>query len=332
MPNEMHLTKLKQGVKAWNEWRAKHETEAIDLSEADLSNLNLTGVLLGGADLSEANLSGAHLRRADLRRADLRRADLRRADLSGADLRNAHLRDAHLRNAHLREADLHGAYLHGAHLHGADLSDAHLGDVSLSGAGLSEANLSGADLSGADLRFADLRGTNLIGANLDRAALTDARLWASQRSNWSIHNILCEAAYWDEDGQEPTHYGPGEFERRYAASTRMVLQYPGSMRPIEIAILPAFMQLLEDTHSGCALHLDSIQIAAGGATVTIGIDDTGSRSPDEHAARKKALEMAAQQAIRSQRELLQERTVREKIQAQLNLVYKEILAQMKGSV
>jgi hypothetical protein len=167
---------------------------------------------------------------------------------------------------------------------------------------------------------------------LDRAALTDARLWASQRANWSIHNILCEAAYWDEGGQEPTPYGPGEFERLYAASTKMVLQYAGSMSPIEIATLPAFIQHLEATHPGCALRLDSVQIAAGGATVTVGIDDTGGRSPEEHAARKRALETAAQQAIRSQRALLEERTVSEKIQVQLDLVYKEILLRMKGSV
>jgi hypothetical protein len=56
MANADHLSLLKKGVKAWNQWRLEHEQVQADLSEADLS-----GADLFGADLSKANLSEADL-------------------------------------------------------------------------------------------------------------------------------------------------------------------------------------------------------------------------------------------------------------------------------
>jgi hypothetical protein len=69
MANKGHLKKLKQGVKAWNEWRAAKPDLAPDLREADLDLANLTE-----AHLREANLGAAYLTAADLSRADLSRA------------------------------------------------------------------------------------------------------------------------------------------------------------------------------------------------------------------------------------------------------------------
>src|SRR2546425_570528 len=87
---------------------------------------------------------------------------------------------------------------------------------------LTKAYLSEADLSGADLRWA-----KLIQANLNGALLTDAKLWEIQKAGWSIQGSICEAVYWDEDGQERTTYSlgepgkPGEFERLYADKTKI---------------------------------------------------------------------------------------------------------------
>src|SRR2546428_200343 len=79
MANQEHLNMLKQGVKAWNQWRQEQQ-DVIP-------------------DLSGANLSGASLSKADLSCADLRRADLSGADLSEANLSNAHLNGAYLSGA-----------------------------------------------------------------------------------------------------------------------------------------------------------------------------------------------------------------------------------------
>ncbi len=183
-------------------------------------------------------------------------------------------------------------------------------------------NLRGADLRGKNLSGADLRVTNLISTNLDRATLTEARLWESQRARWSIHEVVCESAYWDEDGEEQTLYRPGEFERLYAMHVKIVLHYEKGISPIEIATLPILIQQLESTHPGCVLRLESIQTAAGGAAVTLVIDNTDSRNPAEQEVLKKQLEEASQQLLLSQRDLLKERTTREQIEMRLEVIRK----------
>ncbi len=99
-----HLRILKQGVAAWNKWRASNPKIRPDLEVA-----NLTGTDLRGADLKDADLWAADLRGADLRGADLRGADLRGANLGAADLRGADLGFANLTDADLGFANLTGS-------------------------------------------------------------------------------------------------------------------------------------------------------------------------------------------------------------------------------
>src|SRR5882724_1048051 len=302
------------------------------LAEADLRHVNLTGAILSDADLSKAILSDAALSKADLRRADLSNALLSGVDLSGADLRRAHLSGAigigaifrkadlsgaHLTEAHLSGADLSAAILRNVHLSGADLSGAHLSaadlskvdlsTVDLSGAHLSKVDLSRADLRRAHLRKADLseailfgvdfRLANLIETNCNGAILTDARLWESQRAGWSIQGVRCQAASWDRDGRERTSYSPGEFERLYADTTRIVLHYAGGMTPMEMMTLPAVMRQIEDRHPGCVLCLHAVQDAPGGATVTLGIGDLGGHTLDELHEQAKQTQVAHRSAL-----------------------------------
>ena len=91
MADETHLAVLKQGVDAWNEWRAAHADTRSDFSNATLRGLDLAKVDLPGADLCKTdlrgtNLSGAVLIGANLAGANLFKAVLDRADLSGANL------------------------------------------------------------------------------------------------------------------------------------------------------------------------------------------------------------------------------------------------------
>ena len=81
-------------------------------------------------------------------------------------------------------------------------------------------------------------------------------------------------------------YSAGEFERPYADKTKIVLHYEGGINPIEIATLPALIQRIEATHPGCALRLQSIEEAPGGATVTPVVEDSGDASPDHITARQ----------------------------------------------
>jgi hypothetical protein len=88
MANESHLSLLKRGVEAWNQWRKQNPRVMPGPGEAFrpdelLSAAHLSGANLSGMDLNGANLSAAHLSRANLSRADLSMAGLSGANPAG---------------------------------------------------------------------------------------------------------------------------------------------------------------------------------------------------------------------------------------------------------
>jgi len=204
MANEDHVARLKQGVVAWNAWRAKNQNEFPDLSGAILHDADLRG-----ADLHEADLRHADLRRIDLRSTDLRLADLSNARLHGADLRHADLRrtclavaacTGNLSHAVLASADLHRADLQGANLSNAvlihanlfkaDLRGANLRNAALADVNMFEADLHGANLTGADLSYANLTLTNLVNTILFNANLSNATLDATVFTETDLGNVI----------------------------------------------------------------------------------------------------------------------------------------------
>jgi hypothetical protein len=164
MANPEHLAKLKEGVEAWNQWRSKPPTVAVDLIEAALPRTRLSGANLNRANLTEVNLSGANL--------------------SGADLLGANLTGANLTGADLLEANLSGASLGRANLSGANLSGA---DLRFSD--LRWSDLSVSDLSATDLSTANLICVNLSEANLDRTDLTGATVGGTTFANVDLSKV-----------------------------------------------------------------------------------------------------------------------------------------------
>jgi len=192
MANPEHLEILRQGVEAWNKWRAEHSEVRPDLSGALLSEADLFGADLSKANLSEAMLSGADLSKANLSKAMLSGANLSEANFIGANLIGANLSAAFLFTANLTGADFSGADLRAADLIGADLSEANLiganlCKATLSGADLSRANLFKATLSGADLSRANLRGADLSGVDLSRATLVEANLQEAEMEGCRVY-------------------------------------------------------------------------------------------------------------------------------------------------
>jgi hypothetical protein len=167
MANEEQLSILKQGVKAWNEWRASHQDAKINLRRANLRQFNLYK-----ADLHEVNLYGANLQMSNLRRANLSKANLNQANLEGANLSKAALNYAELQRSELKRADLREASLLQSNLRGAYLKEANL----------RFANLSGVDLSGADVWQADLYGADLRNTKFHKALIGDTNFGHSDLS------------------------------------------------------------------------------------------------------------------------------------------------------
>ena len=92
MANNQQMDLLKQGIQAWNAWRAEQSQVSVDL----------TGGALRGMDLEGADLSGANLKDADLRGANLSGANLNGVHLEGANFFKVIIDDADLKEANLR--------------------------------------------------------------------------------------------------------------------------------------------------------------------------------------------------------------------------------------
>ncbi len=189
MTNEEHLTKLKQGVEGWNQWRKRShfqiKPDLTQITKTDLCKAHFDGAILSRVNLSRVDLSGVDLSKVDLFGANLSGANLSgtnlsEANLSGAKLVGANLSGAILSEAILSEAKLIAANLSGAYLWKSNLSEANLSEAKLIAANLIEANLSKASLSKADLSRAYLNEAKLIGANLGGAKLNGANLVATQ--------------------------------------------------------------------------------------------------------------------------------------------------------
>ena len=89
MANEAHLSILRQGSEAWNQWRQQQISVRVDLDDADLH-----GVALSGADLTGTDLS---------------KADLSKTSLIQTKLNGAKLRDCHIYGLYVWDVDLEGA-------------------------------------------------------------------------------------------------------------------------------------------------------------------------------------------------------------------------------
>ena len=263
MANGEHLALLKQGVDAWNQWKANNpdirpnlsfatdkgiiirdaKLSGVDLSRADLSRADLSRADLVGAKLREANFNEAYLSNAELIGADLSEADLSSADLIGANLIGTNLSSAKLNGADLSKANLRGTDLSGAKLIGAKLSGANLSGAKLSGANLSGAHLSGANFKGADLSMANLSMANLTGAllqkakaldtNFNKAILTGACLEDWQiNSGTNLNEVTCQYLYLKSDQKQrfppQDDFTPGEFTQlfqKYLETIDLIFNY-----------------------------------------------------------------------------------------------------------
>lgn len=161
MANPEHLKIIKQGVKAWNEWREKNRFLRPDLSQVNLSKANLSNVNLEYANLSKANLSKTNLTEANLTYANLAEVNLTESILNGANLSYADLFLAKLTGAILTWTKLYKVILNGANLTGANLRGANLEFANLRGAILIRTTLAQANFENVYMGYTTFASTNL---------------------------------------------------------------------------------------------------------------------------------------------------------------------------
>src|SRR5207302_5123177 len=106
MVNQRHLNKLREGVKAWNQWREEEPESVPDLRKADLHGATFTGI-----DFGRTYLDGADLRNAKLCSVSLNSASLYQTNLSGAKLRHAWLHRTYFKETILQQTNFHNASL-----------------------------------------------------------------------------------------------------------------------------------------------------------------------------------------------------------------------------
>ncbi|NEQ21309.1 MAG: pentapeptide repeat-containing protein [Microcoleus sp. SIO2G3] len=300
MANEEHLALLRQGVEAWNEWKANNpdirpnlsfatgsgiiireaKLSGVDLSRADLSRADLSRADLIGSNLSEAHLKEAYLSEADLIGANLCEAYLGGADLIGSNLIGANLTEAYLSGADLSKANLSGADLVGAKLIGAKLSGTNLSGAKLSGANLSGAYLKEANFKGANLKDANLTGANLTGANLQRTKALDtnfskATLTGACLEDWhtnsttNLEDVICDYVYLGAEQRKRTptqgKFAPGEFTKLFQKALEtidFIFQNGIDWRAFFVAF-----QKLQVESSTLGLSLQSLENKTNGAFI-----------------------------------------------------------------
>jgi hypothetical protein len=147
MANPEHIAILKQGYKAWMEWRQRDSKIVPDLAEGDLRNLDVghSGFLQHPIMYLPMDLGWSNLRNSILCRANLRGVRLRGANLEGANL---------------TEANLYGADLCGANLVNAEFSETNLGSANLADADFSNARMGLTMLTDVDL--SSVRGLETV--------------------------------------------------------------------------------------------------------------------------------------------------------------------------
>ncbi len=185
MANEGHLALLKEGAKAWNEWRRKSRRRR-DRVTPDLYKADLAGRKFDKFDFHGANLGSADLSCSSLQYANFNKAFLDDANFFSADLTGSHFWLAAMASADLRRANLGKALLSRTDLTGANLAEVDLRGADLRGATLRSANLWHADLSGARLIGATLQGANLVFCNLNDSDLSGAYIYGISAWNVSV--------------------------------------------------------------------------------------------------------------------------------------------------
>jgi uncharacterized protein YjbI with pentapeptide repeats len=218
-----HLEILKQGVKAWNQWRKENPEVTPNLQGVDFTDesfretplwdkfgkwVNFSGANFSGAKCQDANFSGANCGGANFSGAFCGRANF-----SGAKCQDANFSGAHCLSANFSGADCWYANFSGANCLSANFSGADCWHANFSGAHCWYANF-----SGANCERASFIGTILALCNLRDCNVTNVRYEKRLLKN-RCHGIRAAECY-----------GDAKF-RRYVTDQDYLDQLASELRP-----------------------------------------------------------------------------------------------------
>lgn len=188
--NSEHISILKRGSAAIEEWRRNNAVDAIlDVRGAQFEGLELRGADLSGADFSFAQLVGCDLNDAVLDHANFTRAHLRETGVSGASFLAANLQGvvferisayfAFFEYCRLANARVHGWFngstFSGVRARGVEIRG-YLTDTSFDHSDLSQAKLLFCEFEDADFESADLSCAQVYLCDFDSVAWASADL------------------------------------------------------------------------------------------------------------------------------------------------------------
>lgn len=196
MANPNHFAVLKDGVAAWNEWRAANPSIHPDLSGAELHGVSLVRANLQHADLRGASLKSCNVSLADCQNADFRNANLEHALFNSSNCESADFRGTNLKHAFFWRANVKSGKFEGANACDTILTQAECAFADFTNAICINADFARSDLNCArfincNLQKADFSGSNLAVCTFEHvtgvnAVLAGARL----RSVHAEHTIF----------------------------------------------------------------------------------------------------------------------------------------------
>ena len=225
MANPEHIEWLLEGVKSWNQRRAKKDFEP------DLSGENIYGLFDEAEMLDEDDW--IPLSNINLNRANLENTQLPNSRLIEATLQSALLDSANLIGANLSCAKIQYARLYGARLYDADLTDAKLYRASLQQAYLSRTTLCGTDLSSTELTGAEFRESRPWEAKLYRDSVPKSRSYQDVKWDKPINcvaDVIKQCNKLDTNDSDGVIYYRGEGTNKWELRPSVMrLQEPGKI-------------------------------------------------------------------------------------------------------
>jgi uncharacterized protein YjbI with pentapeptide repeats len=236
------LKKLNKGKLKWNKWCETIEEGYFDLSDLDLSNKDLSGYNLKFINASNTNFENCKLIETDFSHSSLTKANFNNSNLTKAIFFNCDMPESILTNVVAKESDFYQALMEQS------------------------------DLSNSNFENAQFAMSRLSSVKLDNSNISGIKLWDSQRTLWSIKNIVCTHSFWGElVAHLKSNYSPGEFEKLHTYTPTVKLFFENGINPIEIYSVSHLISKTQTKFNNCNLRLSEISEVGKGAVANIKI-------------------------------------------------------------